>query len=334
MLRQLGLNMSNDAKLQKIILPPDFIDCSFGEPKVVTKTLFKHLGFELKAPLNYEYQPAQGLPALTKLLEEKYQAKVVITNGAKHGLSAILHALKKNKYDGIYYDTPHYTPIPGLMQDAGLTRSPYIYSARVLLLTSPNNPDGKTYTNTFMNLLAEDKYVIHDAAYNTPIYLPDGHLPEKVGHVQLYSLSKMYGMSGLRVGYVVCHDDTLFKDIVDYVETTTAGVSTASQEIALSIEEYFWQNPEKLKLFEQESRELLKQNRMLLNKLNPEVMTPNECMSNSMFSFCKKGSKLDFMKAKVHMLDGSLFGDATMIRMNLAIPYNQLKEAIERLNKI
>ena len=58
--------MMDDAKLQKLNLGPDWIDLSFGEPKVVMDCLFKQLnrvGSSFKMPDLYdlptwEYQPA------------------------------------------------------------------------------------------------------------------------------------------------------------------------------------------------------------------------------------------------------------------------------------
>lgn len=332
----------SDIKLQKIILPPDFIDLSFGEPKIIAEACMRNINFagssfampDLSSLSQYEYQPAQGNLKLISLLENKYNARVVVTNGAKHGLAAVFHVLKKHGYNDIYYDVPYYPANPSLTENEGLERNPSIDNADVLLLTSPNNPDGRVYTNEYMNSLMNSKYVIHDGAYGTPIYMPNGYVPEKVGHIQIYSMSKMYGLSGLRIGYVVCHDERFFQDIVNYVETTTAGVSTASQEIAYNIEKHFLDNPDRLSIFEQESRDAIEKNRQLLTLLDPDVLALVKCESNSMFGWFKKGPKLDYMKAKVYMLDGSIFGDNTMIRMNVAVPYDTLKEAIDRLNKV
>jgi aspartate/methionine/tyrosine aminotransferase len=330
----------NDAKLQKINLPSDFIDLSFGEPFIVANACRNNLtlGNGFKDPLysglhNCQYQLAQGAPKLTSLLQEKYGAKVVVTNGAKHGLAAILYALKKNGHDSIHYESPYYPANPSLLSFANLSKDQYFTNSRAMLITSPNNPDGNNHTNMFMKVMTNEHYVIHDAAYYTPIYLPEHQTPEALGHIQLYSMSKMYGFSGLRVGYVVCHDEVLFQDIVDYVELTTAGVSIASQDIAYNLETFFAKNPNNLNEFEQEAREAIKVNRSLLSQLDPEVISFQECMSNSMFGWGRKGPKLDYMNKKVYILDGSLFGDDAMVRMNLAVPYDALKEAIDRLNK-
>ena len=121
--------MSDDAKLQKVILGPDWIDLSFGEPKVVMAALFRQLnrfGDPFKMPTlhdlpKWEYQPAAGKPDLVEILEEKYGAKVVICNGAKQALAASMYAFRCQGIRTIYYDTPFYPANPGIATSSGLT---------------------------------------------------------------------------------------------------------------------------------------------------------------------------------------------------------------------
>src|ERR1017187_7822744 len=150
--------MSNDSKLQKVTLGPDWIELAFGEPKVVAEALFKQLnlfGTPFKMPTvndlkTYEYQPAAGNLELTAFLEKKYDAKVVVCNGAKQALFASLCAIaKRDGLSTIYYDTPFYPANPGFVQAAGLSwATSELADSR--LITSPNNPDGRNYTNAQM----------------------------------------------------------------------------------------------------------------------------------------------------------------------------------------
>ena len=332
--------MTDDAKLQKVILGPDWIDLSFGEPKIVMDALFRQLnrtGSKLKMPkLNdltkWEYQPAAGKPDLVAILEKKYDARVVVCNGAKQALFGSMFALHKAGFRGIHYEKPYYPANPSITKSVGLTWTE-ADKADCFLITSPNNPDGK---NTPTLDILKSWYrgpTIHDAAYYTDIYLPDGEIPLPMGHIQVFSMSKMYGLSGLRIGYAVCHSEKYYQDMVDYIEMTTAGVSTASQDIARNIEMFFRDNPACYKAFVSEARASIANNRKLLSQLNPDVLTVMDCQSNSMFAWCKKGPRLDSKKAKVHVLSGTLFGaDDSIIRMNIAVPHEVLKEAIDRLN--
>lgn len=331
--------MNNDAKLQKVNLGPDWIDLSFGEPKVVVEALFRQLnrfGDPFKMPTlqdlpKWEYQPAAGKPDLVSLLEKKYGAKVVVCNGAKQALNAALSAFKRSDLKRIYYDKPFYPANPALTESTGL-----IWSDKgghdCLLITSPNNPCGKNYSNIDLLDFRHQGPLIHDAAYYTPVYLPDSQMQIPIGDIQIFSMSKMYGVSGLRIGYAVIHNEKYYQHVVNFIEETTAGVSTASQDIARNIELMFREHPEYYDQFCQEARQSIMLARKELDRLNPNVLEAVPCQSNSMFGWFKAGPQLDNVSAKVHILPGELFGQPGMMRMNIAHPPEVIREAVDRLN--
>lgn len=332
--------MSNDAKLQKVILGPDWIDLSFGEPKVVMQALYRQLnryGDPFKMPirndlLNWEYQPAAGKPDLVEILEEKYEARVVVCNGAKQALAASLYAFRASGIESIFYETPYYPANPSLVKSVGLTWAP-VNQAGSTLITSPNNPNGKNLRNVDIIEQQCRKPTIHDAAYYTEIYLPEDQLPLPLGRIQLFSMSKMYGLSGLRIGYAVCHDEQYYQSLVDFIEMSTAGVSTASQDIARNIESMLLEHPEYYREFVAEARAAITLSRKELEGLDPDVLELVPSTSNSMFGWFKAGPALDNKSAKVHILPGELFGQPGMMRMNIAHPPKLIREAVQRLNQ-
>jgi len=332
--------VSNDAKLQKLLLGPDWIDLSFGEPKVVMSALFRQLnrfGDPFKMPTihdlpKWEYQPAAGKPDLVKILEEKYDAKIVVCNGAKQALASAMYSFKRHGASTIFYDKPYYPANPSLAESVGLVWSDQ-GSSDSFLITSPNNPDGRNCSNLD---LIEWRYrgpMIHDAAYYTDIYLPDDQLTIPLGDIQVFSMSKMYGLSGLRIGYAVAHNEKYYADMVNYIEMTTAGVSAASQDIARNIELIFKENPSYYKEFVKEARASIALARKELERLDPDVLEMVPCKSNSMFGWFKAGPALDAKAAKVYILPGELFGQPGYMRMNIAHPPEVIREAVDRLNK-
>jgi aspartate/methionine/tyrosine aminotransferase len=332
--------VNSDAKLQKLTLGPDWIDLSFGEPKVVMNALFRQLnrvGNPFKMPTLYdlpkwEYQPAAGKPDLVKILEEKYDERVVVCNGAKQALAAAMYAFKQRGHKDIFFHKPYYPANPGLAESVGLTWSPED-KASCFLITSPNNPDGRNLSNLDLINWRYKGPMIHDAAYYTDIYLPDGQMVLPMGSVQVFSMSKMYGLSGLRIGYAVCNNEKYYADMVNYIEMTTAGVSTASQDIARNIEAFFRDNPSYYKAFTDEARASIASARKELDRLDPDVLEMVPCQSNSMFGWFKAGPALDAKAAKVYILPGELFGQPGMMRMNIAHPPEVITEAVDRLNK-
>lgn len=333
--------MIDDAKLQKVLLGPDWIDLSFGEPKVVMDALFRQLnrmGDPFKMPTLYdlpkwEYQPAAGKPDLVKILEEKYGEKVVVCNGAKQALAAAIYAFKRSGCSRLYYGKPYYPANPSIAEFVGIAASDNKLECDCRLLTSPNNPDGKFLTSLEIISSQIEMPTIHDAAYYTDVYIPDNEITLPLGQVQIFSMSKMYGLSGLRIGYAVCHNPKYYQDMVNYMEMTTAGVSTASQDIARNIELFFRDHPSYYKEFCREARASIALARKELEKLDPDVLELVPCQSNSMFGWFKKGPKLNNKAAKVHILDGAIFGQPGMMRMNIAHPPEVIREAVERLNK-
>ena len=75
-------------------------------------------------------------------------------------------------------------------------------------------------------------YHISDETYEYFIYgsarhLSPGSLPGAAAHtISIYSLSKAYGMAGLRIGYAVGHADTI-KKLAEW----DAGVGTSSMNV-------------------------------------------------------------------------------------------------------
>jgi aspartate/methionine/tyrosine aminotransferase len=268
---------------------------------------------------------------------------VVITNGAKQGIAATLYALKKMGHKGIAIHKPYWVSTPTLIGDSGL----YIEYAgddcksSAFMLTSPNNPDGKELTKEQIvdldnSAKQSNLALIHDAAYYTPIYMQNPADCIRFGDVQIYSAAKMYGVSGLRVGYVVCHNPAYEAYVQEYVERTTSGVSVLSQKAVLQIEEHFKDSPASRGAFEQEARAAISAARQELMAIHGDVLVlpDNASTATSMFLWAKPGPKLNGPAAKVHFLNGSIFGDASMVRINVAVPAEVMREAVRRLNQV
>lgn len=336
--------MNDEMRLARVDLGEGWIDLGYGEPVVVLDTLLSVSKFDFSIRARdlqqCRYQPPQGNKELVELLEKKYGAKVVITNGAKQGMAAVCYALSKAGHKAMMIHAPYWTSTPTIIKDQGLNvefvtdEEPVSTS---FMLTNPNNPDGKELTREEIeDLVTEAKTsgvkLIHDAAYYTPIYVADPSKIFSFGDAQIYSFSKMYGMSGLRIGYVVLHDESLLPGVIEFVERSCSGVSTASQDIALRLERHFENVPYRKDLFESMCRTAIAKSREELKNLNPEVLIPEQCDSNSMFAWCKVGPKFDAKAVKVNVLDGSIFGRPGYVRLNIAMKSDLIRTAIERLN--
>lgn len=332
----------SDILLAKPKLPDDWIDFSVGEPHIVREVLSKvyHLtsGMFPDSERLWEYPSPNGYKPLVDYLENKHQAPVIITNGAKQALGASFYALKQLGKSKLGMRTPFWALIPPLATQHGLICTDK-YDSYLCLL--PNNPDGFIHSYEYATYLAEyhkDLGIpfIHDAAYYTHVYLPDNYLLGPLGDVQIFSISKMYGLSGLRLGYAVCYNTDYYKYIQQYMETMTVGVSSISQKLMYDLYIAEKESPHKEKIFIRESRELLMQAKLLIRTVKPAVLEVPDDIENTpgMFGWFRAGPKADFARAKVNVIDGALFGVPGMVRLNLALPTEKLQQAIIRLNSL
>jgi aspartate/methionine/tyrosine aminotransferase len=341
----------SDILLCKPTLPPDWIDVSVGEPHLVRDTLIEvfQIDGEFKiAHLKKEdliYPAPAGYQPLVKHLENKHGAPVIITNGAKQALGAVFYALKKLGHNNVSMKDPYWALVPPLARMHGLevwlhepnpdNKSPYV-------LLAPNNPDGACASPDQLKEQAKaykenNIPFIHDAAYYTHIYLPGTHTLPAVGDVQIYSISKMLGLSGLRVGYAVCPNPEYYKLIQEYMEAMTVGVSIASQTWLYDLLDRRMRSfPTLVEKFEGICSMALEENKKLCLQINPEVLEVPADIVNTpgMFGWFKVGPKADFTKSKINFIDGALFGRVGMVRMNLAFDKAKMQDIVSRLNSV
>jgi len=341
--------MNDNMILAKTNFGPDWIDLGLGEPTTILNSCHRYCNsfgkslkfFEQNDIDKLTYPLPQGMPELVSLLEKRHGGRVVVTNGAKQGISAVCYALKKNGVNKMAVHTPYWLATPTLIEKElidciKVPADSTSYGA--FMLTNPGNPDSRELTSQqLMELDGESKnsgiFLIHDAAYYTPIYTRNPKDLVDIGSAQIFSFSKMYGLSGLRLGYVVCRDDRLFDYILEYIEIMSSGVSLASQRIALSVEKHFDSNKDLKKSFEEEARTSLNQARNELLNLDPLAMSLVNPDASGMFAWCKKGDQLDLNSAKVNAIDGSHFGSPDMVRLNIAQDPSVIREAVRRINE-
>lgn len=340
----------SDILLSKPILPPDWIDVSVGEPHLVRENLIKVFQLEedvkfshLKVP-DLVYPNPAGYQPLVRFLEEKHGAPVIITNGAKQALGACFYAIKKLGWNFCHEKSPHWALVPPLAEMHGIemihANGPHIDDRAPFLLLSPNNPDGHCESPEYLKLISqqykEDNLpFIHDGAYYTHIYLPETHTLPAIGDVQIFSISKMLGLSGLRIGYVVCHNEEYYKLIQQYMEAMTVGVSIASQAWLFDLLDRRMRSyPTLVQQFEGTSSLMLRENKKLCLTIDPEILEVPSDLPDipGMFGWFKVGPKANFKESKINFIDGALFGGPGMVRMNLAFNPSMMEEIVKRIN--
>jgi aspartate aminotransferase/aminotransferase len=187
----------------------------------------------------YHYADSQGIPELRAKIAEYYgklygapvdaKDEVLITAGSKPAIFlAMLAALRPG--DEVYMHEPCWLSYPDQARMVGVTPRFLPYTAdpaefdqlmspkaRMLILNNPNNPAGRTYSEAELRSIyercrARGIYLMVDEAYSDFVLDNSFHsmaklVPDKDGVIVVNSLSKNFGMSGWRLGYVISSPD-------------------------------------------------------------------------------------------------------------------------------
>ena len=235
-------------------------DVSFDAPDSVKSAMARAI-----AENKSHYLQTNGVPRLRELIAAKLRQKngipvddpedVLVTNGGIHGLYMICRSLLEPG-DEVLIPDPAWPPaggnilaargIPvgyrlreadGWRPDFADLESKLTPKTRVLYVNSPNNPTGGVLTRADVDRLAalareRTLWVISDEAYEDVVF--DGEqvsiaaLPGMYERtIPLYTFSKSYAMTGLRLGYVAIRDAAIrdrAKKILFYTASNVASV--------------------------------------------------------------------------------------------------------------
>ncbi len=189
------------------------------------------------------YTPPDGIPALKKAIirytEEHYNKlvsadNVIASGGAKQALMVLLHAILDPKEE-VIFPAPYWVSYPEMVKLAGGIPVPVTAEdgtfcptmremadacgsyTKAIILNSPNNPSGAVYSEGFIEEMVEfcekrSIYLIMDDIYNRLVF--DGKKAaiaydfmkaplEQSKLVVINGVSKMYAMTGFRIGWAI-----------------------------------------------------------------------------------------------------------------------------------
>ena len=238
-------------------------DPSFDIPLHVREAMEKALRDGLT-----HYTASTGIPPLREAILKKVTAEnglsvpsadnVVVTNGGMHGLYVLFRAMLEAG-DEVILPDPMWTEIAENIRLGGGTPVPVrlhsenghqynpdeIESAitprtRAIFVNTPHNPTGTVASRGTLERIADlaanhNLTLISDEAYEHVIFDGQKHVslgsfPSAQGRtVSVYSMSKTYAMSGLRMGYLVVTDALLLERLKKLVRCTINGVNSVTQ---------------------------------------------------------------------------------------------------------
>jgi aspartate aminotransferase len=195
-------------------------------------------------------------------------ASVFVTTGAMHGLYVAFRALVTPGLplrDEVIVPDPTWTetadnvtvagglpvPVPLFANGqplVGPEASPDAWTSAVasaitprtiaIVVNSPHNPTGLVWTREQLGSVVElasarGLWVLSDEAYEHVLFDENVHVsPGSLGYekvLSVYSMSKSYAMSGLRLGYLVCPSREIGDRLAKLLRCTNNGVNSATQ---------------------------------------------------------------------------------------------------------
>ncbi len=238
-------------------------DVSFDAPDSVKNALRKGI-----ADNRTHYVQTTGIPPLLDLLVEKMRTKngipiggadeVMVTNGGIHAQYIACLALLEPG-DEVLVPDPAWPPTVSNIMAAQAVAVPYpaheslgwrpdleevarliTPRTKAIVINTPGNPTGGVFTREDINALAalvveRDLWVFSDEAYEDVLFDGREHfsiaswpgLYERT--IPLYTLSKTYAMTGLRLGYLAIKDPKIRERARKVIFCTTANVSSLIQ---------------------------------------------------------------------------------------------------------
>lgn len=235
-------------------------DVSFDAPDSVKNGMTRAI-----ADNHSHYIQTTGVPRLRELIAAKLRTSngipvddvedVLVTNGGIHGLYIICRSLLEPG-DEVLIPDPAWPPAAGnILASRGVPVGYRLHESsgwqpdldeveaaitprtRILYLNSPSNPTGGVLTRAYVERLAEIArghrlWVISDEAYEDVVFEGEhvsiASLPGMYQRtIPLYTFSKSYAMTGLRLGYIAIKDAAIrdrAKKILFYTASNVASV--------------------------------------------------------------------------------------------------------------
>jgi aspartate aminotransferase len=236
-------------------------DISFDAPDSV-----KHAMARAIAENRTHYVQTTGVPRLLELLADKLRRKngipatpdeVMVTTGGIHGVYIVCQALLEPGDEVIVPDpewppvagnvlAAHGVPIPcalreslGWRYDLDELASKVTPRTRAIYLNSPNNPTGGVLTRGDLETVAalaekHDLWVLSDEAYEDVVFRGEhasiAALPGMYARtIPIYTFSKSYAMTGLRLGYVAIENARIRERAKKVLFYTASNISSIVQ---------------------------------------------------------------------------------------------------------
>jgi aspartate aminotransferase len=320
-----------------------------------------------------KYTPADGIPALKKAIirytEENYgrvvaPENVIVSSGAKQSIMVLLHAILDAK-DEVVFPAPYWVSYPEMVKIAGgvpVVATPRDGSfqptiediaevvgsyTKAIILNSPNNPSGVMYSKDFIAQVVEfcekkNLYLIMDDTYNRLVF--DGRNPvncyefasnvtERSKLIVVNCVSKMYAMTGFRIGWTVGNRE-LVRAMTNLQSQQTSGPAAPSQWAAVGALRGVQSSIESLRLTLENNRNIMVDRLRAIPGVKVTKPDGTFYCFPDFTAYYKESQKLsEFLLEKVRVVTvpGKEFGMEGRLRLSFCGTIKDIREGTERI---
>lgn len=319
------------------------------------------------------YAPADGLPAMKKAVvrytEEFYDRivapeNVIVSSGAKQAIMNLLYAILEPK-DEVIFPAPYWVSYPEMVKLAGGVPVPVTSEdgrfqprmidieekvgsyTKAIIINSPNNPSGVMYSPEFIAQIVEfcerkGIWLIMDDLYNRLVF--DGAKPanpysfakdlgESSKLVVVQGVSKMYAMTGFRIGWAIANKEVT-EAMTNIQSHMTSGPVTVSQWAAIGAMSGIQNSVDSLRFTLENNRNVLLDRLKTIPGIH--LTKPNGtfyCFPD--FSAYGKDSQkiAEFLldRVRVLVMPGRDFGMEGYIRISFCGTIKEIMDGVERI---
>jgi aspartate aminotransferase len=319
------------------------------------------------------YAPADGLPALKKAIirytEENYgrmvpPASVIVSSGAKQSIMTLLYAILEPK-DEVVFPAPYWVSYPEMVRLAGGVPVPVLPEdgsfqpsvpdvadkvgsyTRVIILNSPNNPSGIMYSSDFvaeMVAFCEKKniWLVMDDLYNRLVF--DGqkapnpyayakNLESSSKLVVVQGVSKMYAMTGFRIGWAIANPEVV-EAMTNIQSHQTSGPVTVSQWAAIGALSGVQTSIETLRLTLENQRNVMLERLRTISGLHVTKPDGTFYCFPDFSAYGKDSHKLAELlleRVRVVTVPGKEFGMDGHLRLSYCGSIKEIMDGVERI---
>ena len=346
------------------------IQLQIGEPDFDTPAVVKEAHARALAEGHTHYTPSLGDPALKEALSAHYQKRYkvdvaperfFVCPGSSSGMTMLFGSLM-NPGDEVIMSDPHYPCYDNMIkffggrprlvavrEDEGFLYRPADIKAnltdkvKAIVINSPANPTGTILDKERLKEIAGlGRLVISDEIYHGLTYgdEPEHSILEYTDNAVVVSgFSKLFAMTGWRLGYVILPPDPDYlRSMLFMTQNFFLSTSAAVQKAGIAALEKSWPEVETMR------RTYDRRRRLLLSGLNKLGLTVKVEPTGAFYILANAGhlSRDSFAlafdileKAGVGTAPGIDFGSGAegFLRLSYASSEANIEEALERLKK-